>query len=60
MIELIIRIIELLNQIVGVMLLVLAGFWMLVLYVFLLHSMVNLVERMGKGTVSLLRRLFRK
>jgi hypothetical protein len=60
MIELIIRIIELLNQIAGVMLLVLAGFWMLVLYVFLLHSAVNLVERMGKGTVSLLRRLFRK
>jgi hypothetical protein len=60
MIELIFRIIELLNQIVGVMLLVLAGFWMLVLYVFLLHSLTNLVERMGKGTVSLLRRLFRK
>jgi hypothetical protein len=60
MIELIIRIIELLNQIVGVMLLVLTGFWMLVLYVFLLRSIVNLVERMGNGTVSLLRRLFRK
>jgi hypothetical protein len=60
MIELILRIIELLNQTVGVMLLVLAGFWMLVLYVFLLVSITNQVERMGKGTVSFLRRLFRK
>jgi hypothetical protein len=60
MIELINRIIELLNQIFGVMLLVLAGFWILVLCVFLLHSIISQVERMGKDAVSFLRRLFRK
>jgi hypothetical protein len=52
--------IELVNQIFGVMLLALAGFWILVLCVVLLHSIINKVEGMGKGAVSFLRRLFRK
>jgi hypothetical protein len=60
MIELINRIMELVNQIFGVMLLVLTGVCVLILCVVLLHSIINEVERMGKGTLSFLRRLFRK
>jgi flagellar biosynthesis protein FliQ len=60
MIELINRIMELVNQIFGVMLLVLTGVCVLILCVVLLHSIINEVERMGKGTLSFLRRLLRK